>query len=479
MMYFLAPLGTVIAILGAVLLPLQHNRFIWSYVIAIAVCMSAAAGIGSPFYEVFRAALPGFDRLRLLSPFLFVTVVPCGVLLAASIEAGMQAPPTRDRTIACVLILAGAGALVALAQPLRASSSFYLVASAGVLGASVGAIAFARRTRRVQAALAIVLAVLVGESLLLKSSYLRGFPEAVLEEAEPLAEFLRDQLRSDPGARIAHLNSRPSRELHNLVLYTHWNSPGYEIAVRASIARLMPNTNALYEIPTLDASDALPLSGVPQMREIVVSELKGLSGSAAGLRWIDRLHIRYVIADAGAKMRAPDLHPIWTDPAGNVQVLENPSAGAAWSAPAEGALPLAVAPANGDHEPSALRESRGGFAAPWLETAVMALPFVQPIFAGPTEVENVVAGPLYVPIASYPGWSAWIDGVRVEIRPDTQFGMWIDAPVGRHRLELRFVPNSFYVGAVVSVTTLSGVAIFSVLWRRRFTTDRQQRHPDR
>lgn len=459
--YFLAPLGTMLAVLGVTLLPLQHNRFVASYIVAIGICLGAAAGPGSPFFEVFRLALPGFDRLRLLSPFVFVTIVPCGVLLAASIDAGLHAPITRSRRIACALIFAVTAAMIAFAQPLSLATRFYVVTAAALFGVSVGAVVWGRRSGRAHAALAIVLAVLVVEVLMLKSTYVRGFPDAVIEEREPLASFLRERLRDDPGARVAHLWSRSTRAHHDLIVYSHWSSPGYEIAIRSALARLLPGTNVFDAIPTLGAPDSLPLAGVPELRNLVLNELRGRSPLPPGRRWIDRLHIRYVIADVGAQVRAPDLRDVWTDPTGKISVLENPSAGAAWSTPASGALPLAVADVADGADSAALRPAIEPFAPAWLETAIGSLPFVRVERAGPIEIEQPDDGPLYVPIAAYPGWSAWIDDARVELRPDNQFGMWIDAPAGRHRVELRFVPIAFYAGVLVSVATLVGVALFA------------------
>jgi hypothetical protein len=471
-LYFLAPLGTMLALLGVGFAPLQRNRFALSYVLAIAVCVSAAAGAGSVFYELFRTALPGFDRLRQLSPFLLVTVVPCAVLLATSIDAGLRQPLTRGRMASCAVTFAIGAALVALAEPTHAATAFYLVTSAAVVAVAGAAVLVGRRTGCVGVALGVVLAVLVVESTVVKGSYVSFFPDATLAEANPLATFLDERLREDPGARVAHLWSRMTREQHDLLVYSHWKNPGYEKIIRANAARLVPSLNLLHDIATLDASDALPLAGVPELRAAVLAELQGRAALAPGQRWIDRLHIRYVIADAEAKSVAADLHPVWRDPTGAVQVLENPSAGAAWAKPPPDAMPLVVQPADAGADSIALRPALASFAPAWIESAITALPFVHSERAGPIDVELAAAGPVYVPLPAYPGWSAWLDGERAPLRLDDSFGMWLDAAAGHHQLELRFVPLAFYAGALASAGTLLGVVAVAVLRRRRLATHR-------
>jgi uncharacterized membrane protein YfhO len=92
--------------------------------------------------------------------------------------------------------------------------------------------------------------------------------------------------------------------------------------------------------------------------------------------------------------------------------------------------------------------------------------------AGPIDVELAAAGSLYVPIAAYPGWSARLDGAFAPLRPDARFGMWVDAPAGAHRLELRFTPAALYAGAAVSAATLLGVVV--LLARVRHAAHREQ-----
>jgi uncharacterized membrane protein YfhO len=56
--------------------------------------------------------------------------------------------------------------------------------------------------------------------------------------------------------------------------------------------------------------------------------------------------------------------------------------------------------------------------------------------------------------AYFPERRAWIDGREVPIqRTDLAFsGLYV--PAGSHRVEVRYVPASFYLGATVSVLTL-------------------------
>ena len=68
----------------------------------------------------------------------------------------------------------------------------------------------------------------------------------------------------------------------------------------------------------------------------------------------------------------------------------------------------------------------------------------------------------------YPGWQATLDGKPVEIlRADTIFRA-VYVPAGSHRIEMRFEPRYFALGAAISLLTLAAfLACCAVQWRRR------------
>ena len=69
----------------------------------------------------------------------------------------------------------------------------------------------------------------------------------------------------------------------------------------------------------------------------------------------------------------------------------------------------------------------------------------------------------------YPGWRAFVDGVETKIFRANHFFRAVVLPKGEHRIEFRYEPQSFVIGAIVSIFTLACVSIISVhySWRRR------------
>lgn len=66
--------------------------------------------------------------------------------------------------------------------------------------------------------------------------------------------------------------------------------------------------------------------------------------------------------------------------------------------------------------------------------------------------------------AMYPGWNAYVDGVKVQdyLVNKTYQGAYV--PAGEHILEFRFEPLSLYIGAIV---TAAGIALIVILIRRK------------
>lgn len=63
-------------------------------------------------------------------------------------------------------------------------------------------------------------------------------------------------------------------------------------------------------------------------------------------------------------------------------------------------------------------------------------------------------GYLYFSQVVYPGWRATVDGQAVEIIPAFLAMTAIPVPVGVHEVRLWYAPDSFAIGAIISVTTL-------------------------
>ena len=210
--FFLAPLGTGLALAAIAFLPLLRGRVAWSYVGAIALCVAAAGGPGAPVFEALRALLPGFDRLRLLSPFVFVTVIPTGVVFALLLQAGTRAEIPRRQIAACAALAAFTLLLFAASWPAQAATPHYRDASAVVLAIAAVALVGLRFTRFPSLAPLLLAAAMLVEIATLRASFVSFLPDSMLGEGAGLAAFLGARQREDPGARSVHVANRRYRE---------------------------------------------------------------------------------------------------------------------------------------------------------------------------------------------------------------------------------------------------------------------------
>ncbi|MGB9774967.1 MAG: YfhO family protein [Anaerolineae bacterium] len=90
------------------------------------------------------------------------------------------------------------------------------------------------------------------------------------------------------------------------------------------------------------------------------------------------------------------------------------------------------------------------------------------------EIEVALTAPGYLVLtdAHYPGWRVWVDGREVPIATADLLFRAVYLEPGRHRVEFRFQPRSFWVGAALSLGALVGMAIG---WIFRFSASRPRR----
>jgi len=442
--YFIAPLATTLAAIALPFLPLLRNRRALSYLGGVAVCVTAGAGPGAPVFELLRMILPGFDRLRLLSPFLFVVLVPTGVLLAALLQEATR----RDRTGAQFAACTVAALLLALLWwlPLRAALPGYRALVLGLIGAAVVGLLALRARDRLAWAPALFVAILLFEIAVIKPAHRAWLPDSILTEGAGMATFLKEHMRADPDARAMHFPSRAYETAFEGMVLQHWKSPNYESFVRGSIAARTPFANLLDELPFAEANGALPLAGFPELLARMQDELRRRTATPSGERAIDRFGVRWIVM-AGNIARLPiaaSLEIAWQDASGRLAILEN----------------------------SAVRPRYQWHAAPFDDTAASpsaltrfarALPWAKSESQGVVEIDAPAPGRVFVPIPDYPGFSAWIDGNEVTVLPADGFGMDVPIAAGRHRLELRYLPGSFHLG--LCITLASGAVALAIAAR--------------
>jgi len=68
-------------------------------------------------------------------------------------------------------------------------------------------------------------------------------------------------------------------------------------------------------------------------------------------------------------------------------------------------------------------------------------------------------------VTAWKGWRARLDGADIALLSYNHAFLAFRAPVGRHRVDLRYLPDGFLAGMIVSLSTLAG----SVFLLRRFS----------
>jgi len=83
------------------------------------------------------------------------------------------------------------------------------------------------------------------------------------------------------------------------------------------------------------------------------------------------------------------------------------------------------------------------------------------------DVEAEWPAVLVVADAWYPGWHAWVDGAETPVLPVNALFRGVALGPGRHRVEMRFVPWTFRVGATTSIVAACAILILAAPWPRR------------
>jgi uncharacterized membrane protein YfhO len=59
----------------------------------------------------------------------------------------------------------------------------------------------------------------------------------------------------------------------------------------------------------------------------------------------------------------------------------------------------------------------------------------------------------------YPGWTCTIDGESTPIRRADSVFRAVPAAAGRHTIEMTFAPRSYFIGRIITLTTLAALAV--------------------
>ncbi len=63
--------------------------------------------------------------------------------------------------------------------------------------------------------------------------------------------------------------------------------------------------------------------------------------------------------------------------------------------------------------------------------------------------------------SAWRGWRAWVDGTRVTAHRANHAFLAVFVPGGRHTVDLRYLPQSFVVGRMVTFATIALIVLFA------------------
>jgi hypothetical protein len=81
------------------------------------------------------------------------------------------------------------------------------------------------------------------------------------------------------------------------------------------------------------------------------------------------------------------------------------------------------------------------------------------------DIDAAVDAPCMLVLADSfdPGWRAYVDGKEERIFRANAFFRAVPFPAGKHRVEFRYEPLSFTIGAVISLATLCGMFLWTAI----------------
>lgn len=84
------------------------------------------------------------------------------------------------------------------------------------------------------------------------------------------------------------------------------------------------------------------------------------------------------------------------------------------------------------------------------------------------ETSNQKESPMVIGNINYPGWQAYIDGVKSPVKEVNFLLQSVIVPAGQHLVELKFQPRSFYNGLYLSLAGLAATALAGFLiWKKK------------
>lgn len=415
--------------------------------------LALVIALGTPLTKWLYFYLPGFSATGSPARILSLGVFCMAILMAHGVH---DMSGWRRALLAWGVLLGVALWLAELTLPqgvsreplwasVQAMGMAYLVAFGALLAMGVFAVALlggsaSERRSRLAMVAKTVLVLMVVLSTLIESIGLASRARAPLSAVFPPLYTLPSV---GVGERIAVINTR----------WSLYEPPP---------ARMPPNTPAAYRLSDVGGYDSL----IPRHYKRFLDLLNGQDSAPPENG--NMLFVKRVVPElASLRVRAVLTPDGWTEfapvPARLQSVEWLPDEEAVWARLQENPFPKAI-PVFGDDARRALQEYGTGtfvegVALEWLEYRA-------------TRVAMRVVNPaqqtawLLITDTWYPGWSATVNGKSVPLLQANGAFRAMPIPPGESRVEMRFLPRSFQIGAFLSLTSLALLQVLSRIRRR-------------
>jgi len=245
------------------------------------------------------------------------------------------------------------------------------------------------------------------------------------------------------------------------------NDPRLDQQYQVFLSRISPFPALNWGVPSIDGVLGLALSRRMLIQKTIELELDGSTATQPGSRIIDVLGIKYISLQALTSASGFEL--IHHDVDDAVLIYRNN-----YARPRFQLYERSAFVASPEAALQQLAQSEPGLLlVEGQETAGIPMEFECEADAGKPARFDVSQATsmhyrmtvstecpvwLFVADANYPGWQAKVDDVPVELFSAQVLGKAVRVPAGEHRIQIDYIPRSFYIG--LSITMVSLVLVF-------------------
>jgi hypothetical protein len=466
------PGGEIFPVVGSLFVLLIGSTFVFFRLSSKIVCHIAAtlslvvlgAGVYSPIFMFIyeNGFLPGLDSFRVMYIYMIVAVVGISIISALCLDKIVEtllcyfnSSHPDDKPISLIrklLLIIWAFCWLAILYKYhvpQVSSFQYILIGIGIF---ILIISINFSLHQIVPYIAIFL--LISEIFFLRfgtfgfaSSDAFSTPSTVthLESISPIKDYKVMSL----VPRVLHSSSSGSEE--NKILTD---------GARDQLASLNLTVNLLYDIPSMDMTHGLPTYRRALAQETLRSEIKGTSITDPGLRLIDYLSVRFVIARVIDPRTQFQLS--YSDERTNISVYENSKSKPKFQVFDD--VIFVKTPSESLQVLSQLTSSKLIVEVNDLSSVVVDNRLSTDSFNyelmkdSQAEYQFRLTAPsdvwFFIADANYPGWEAFLDGEEVDLYSAQVLGKAVYIKEGSEELIIRYRPFSFIAGLTITLCSI-------------------------